>query len=237
MVYAFRKLYNKKVSPVIKYVRNYSKYNKDLFCDDLRNTDWEYLKGVDESVDNQWHYFNQSFMRVVDRHAPLMFKKKRGIDQPWMTRETTTAIRNRNARLKKARKTNSEHDLQTYRSMRNQVTSLIRKSKSTYNQKLIERNSSNPKSFWKIIKRILPHNTKARLSGIMVDGNLESDRKVIATKFNDYFCKSTRRLRQSLTSVVSGVSSNIHHVLVASTLYTRPIFQFVEITEQFTKDY
>ena len=84
-------------------------------------------------------------MTVVDRHSPLMFKKKRGIDQPWMTREITTTIRNRNAQLKKARKTNSEHDLQTYRSMRNRVTSLIRKSKSAYNQKLIERNSSDPK--------------------------------------------------------------------------------------------
>ena len=36
--------------------------------------------------------------------------------------------------------------------------------------------------------------------------------------------------------MVSGISSNTHRVLVASTLHTRPIFQFVEITEQFTRD-
>ena len=154
-----------------------------------------------------------------------------------MTIEITTAIRDRNAQLQKARKTNSENDWHMYRSMRNRVTSLIRKSKSTYNQKLIERNSSNPKSFWKIIKRILPNNTKACLSGVLVDGNLEFDHKVMATKFKDCFCKSIHRLRQSLTSVASGISSNIHCVLVASTFHKRPIFQFVEITEQFTKDY
>ena len=71
----------------------------------------------------------------------------------------------------------------------------------------------------------------------MMDRNLESDYKVIAKKLNNYFCESICRLRQSLTSVVSGISSNIHHMLVASTLHTRPIFQFVEITKQFTKDY
>ena len=48
-------------------------------------------------------------MKIADRHAPLMFKKKRGIDQPWMTREIKIAIHDRNAQLKKARKTFSEY--------------------------------------------------------------------------------------------------------------------------------
>ena len=32
-------------------------------------------------------------------------------------------------------------------------------------------------------------------------------------------------------------NQSVYHVLVASTLHARPIFQFVEITEQFTKNY
>ena len=32
-------------------------------------------------------------MKIADHHAPLMFKKKRGIDQLWMTREIKIAIK------------------------------------------------------------------------------------------------------------------------------------------------
>ena len=43
-------------------------------------------------------------MLIMDCHAPLMDKKKkRGIDQPWLTGGITSAIRDRNAQLKKAR--------------------------------------------------------------------------------------------------------------------------------------
>ena len=175
-------------------------------------------------------------MSIADRHAPLIDKKKRGIVQPRLTSEITSAIRDRNAQLKKARTSNCSQDWQQYKSMRNRVTNLIRKSKNTYNQRLIERNCNNSKSFWKIVLQILPFNMKNRSSCIMVDGNLVSDPETIAESFNDYFCETIRRLGRSFTSAVRNSCSTLHN-LTSFTSQNKPIFQFQVITEQFTETY
>ena len=48
----------------------------------------------------------------------------------------------------------------SYRCARNQVTNKIRKAKGMYNQGLIDNDNEDPKSFWKIGKRILPAEIK-----------------------------------------------------------------------------
>ena len=61
LVYVIRKLNNKKFPPVIKRVKNYSKYNRDRFCQDLRSVEWECPSGLDD-VDSHWQHFKDLFI-------------------------------------------------------------------------------------------------------------------------------------------------------------------------------
>ena len=52
---------------------------------------------------------------------------------------------------------------------------MIRKAKSSYNRRIIEKNSDDPKNFWKAVKKVLPNKSNtpqpsASLEPITVDG-------------------------------------------------------------------
>ena len=74
-------------------------------------------------VDKLWLNFKSAFLKVTDRHAPLIQRRIRGVDNcPWMTGQIKKDIRQRDYFLKKARKSSRDEDWLAYKSMRNRVT-------------------------------------------------------------------------------------------------------------------
>ena len=76
---------------------------------------------------------------------------------------------------RQARRINTELHWSRYKSLRNQVTAMIRKAKSSYNRRIIEENSDDPKNFWKALKKVLPNKSvtlqpSASIKPITVDG-------------------------------------------------------------------
>ena len=62
-------------------------------------------------VDKPWLNFKSAFLKVADRHAPLIQKRVRGVDNcPWMTGQIKKDIRQRDYFLKKARKSSRDED-------------------------------------------------------------------------------------------------------------------------------
>jgi hypothetical protein len=61
LVYVIPNLNNKKFPLVIKRVKNYSKYNRDRSCEDLRSVEWECPSGL-EDVDSHWQHFMDLFI-------------------------------------------------------------------------------------------------------------------------------------------------------------------------------
>ena len=69
-----------------------------------------------------WISFKNSFLSIVDKHAPLITKKNpRGIESPWMSGEIKKVMHQHDFQLRKARRSNADEDWKTYRSLRNQV--------------------------------------------------------------------------------------------------------------------
>ena len=105
MVYCIRKLNWVKAPPEVKVFWNYAKYDPTMFSDDLKSVDWNIDRdpsGINERqdcVDELWSDFKAKFVAVADRHAPLIQKKVRGIDNcPWMTGKIKKDIRQRDYR-------------------------------------------------------------------------------------------------------------------------------------------
>ena len=71
-------------------------------------------------VDKLWLNFKSAFLKVADRHVPLIQKRVRGVDNcPWMTGQIKKDIRQRDYFLKKTRKSSRDEDWLAYKSMRN----------------------------------------------------------------------------------------------------------------------
>ena len=213
MVFCVRKLNWMKAAPETKIFRNYAKYDPEKFCEDLRGVNW--VDSTNSSgtanenvicVDKLWLNFKSTFLKVADRHSPLIQKRVRGVDNcPWMTGQINKDIRQRDYFLKKARKSSQDEDWLAYKSMRNRVTNSVKRAKQTYKKKLIDNHKDDTKAFWRTMKKIIPGNKSSGGSkNVNIDGLLCSearDRKKIANGFNNSFASAAVRLKRALGSV------------------------------------
>ena len=119
----------------MKTFRNYANYDQHKFCKDLRDVDWESVVKTKDSpgnvngssvINDLWTSFKGSFVSIVDKHAPLITKKVRGLTCPWMNGSIKREICLREFLLNKARRSNFDEDWSAYRRSRNRVTKLVR---------------------------------------------------------------------------------------------------------------
>ena len=80
---------------------------------------------------------------------------------------------------------------------------MIRKAKSSYNGRIIEENSDDPKNFWKAVKKVLPNKSvtpqpSASIEPITVDGKTSTDALTIANGFCTYFSNVVEKLLSSI---------------------------------------
>ena len=142
---------------------------------------------------------------MADRHAPLIQKQVRGVDNcPWMTGQIKKDIRQRDYFLKKARKSSRDEDWLAYKSMRNRVTNSVKRAKQTYKKKLIDNHKDDTKAFWRTMKKIIPGNKSSGGSkNINTDGMLCSE----ASHGKKFLASAAVRLKVTRPSFFEGVPS------------------------------
>ena len=97
---------------------------------------------------------------------------------------------------RQARRTNTELHWSRYKRLRNQVTAMIRKAKSSY----------NPKNFWKAVKKVLLNKSitpqpSASIEPITVDGKTTTDALTIANGFCTYFETVVEKLLSNIPTL------------------------------------
>jgi len=102
-------------------------------------------------------YFNNTFVNLFNRHAPLVSKRIKGKRTPWVQKNNRKIMDfKRDLMLRKARKSrNAEHWRESKR-LRNKCTNKLRSAKRKYHKDLLTENQHNLKSFWNAIKQIFP---------------------------------------------------------------------------------
>ena len=96
------------------------------------------------NINEAWGNWKMKFLSAADKHAPLINKRVRGRETPWITSKIKNSMRERDHFLTKARSSKSELDWSKYRNLRNTVTREIRKAKGRYYTNLLEKNLDNP---------------------------------------------------------------------------------------------
>ena len=83
---------------------------------------------------------------------------------------------------------------------------MIRKAKSSYNRRIIEENSDDPKNFWKAVKNVLPNKSvttqsSASIEPVTVDGKTTTDALTVANGFCTYFTNVVEKLLSSFPAL------------------------------------
>ena len=235
LVYCIRKLNWKKAPAQMKTFRNYANYGSSEFRRDLDCIDWNLnsIDGQTPRVNELWDHFKTSLVSAADKHAPVIHKRVRGVDVcPWLNKNIKINMRRRDFLLKKARKTNKSEAWANYWCCRNGVSNSIRKAKASYDHRLSKDSGKDHKAFWKTMKKILPGEKTAISPKINTRQSITTDKKTIASAFNNFFVGAATRLLECLpyAFLSSTGSQNIHHRIAQ-----HPAFKFDKVSEDFVK--
>ena len=234
LVYCVRKINWRKAPAQFKTFRNYANYNPCDFRRDLEGVTWNSVStrdGPPVGVNDLWADFKRAFVLISDRHAPVIQKRVRGVDNcSCLNRSIKLNMRQRDYFLRKARTTNHSEDWARYRCFRNRVTSDIKKAKAAYNRRLIDESGGDPKTFWKTIKKILQGEKRATSPNISVNGSVTSDKRCIANAFNTFFASAATRLMSVLN--FSGVP-NLRQL--SAFTHRNPPFRFEAVSVAFVR--
>ena len=72
-----------------KYFRDYSKFNKDLYLDDIKLIDWHEILNPEKNLNEKVQEAINTLNKIVDKHAPIKLasqSKQRQLNKPWLTK-------------------------------------------------------------------------------------------------------------------------------------------------------
>ena len=172
--------------------RDYSKFNQQLFVNDISSVDWTTILPQRTDVDDIFEAFYSELNRIVNVHVPLRKLSNREVKlnaKPWITKGIRISIRKKNKFYEKFIKTRQKYYESMYKSYRNKLSNLIKASKKKYYTDFFHTNTKNIKNIWKRIKEIItlkPHSVNMP-TRIVTDKSILTDAKCIANAFNDFF--------------------------------------------------
>ena len=127
MVFTVLKTGFKKLDPILVNYRSYKYFEEVLFNNDLIKDFQEFNKDV-MKYDN----FKESFMRVLDRHAPIKTKMVRGNKAPFMNKTLSKAFMYRSKLKNSFNKQPTKENERLYKTQRNFSVNLLKKEKNKY---------------------------------------------------------------------------------------------------------
>ena len=190
MVYGVRKINAwrlKKKKPKIIETRSLSKYDKELFRNDLRQIDWPaILDPLSENPDAMASAFQEIFELVLDMHAPLQKRRVRGDFAPWLNQSIRNLMRERDMAKRAAEK--SPEKWSVYKQLRNKVTKEIKVAVQSHYHGLINENKDNPKKMWHTINRVLEKSSKSTMpASLNIEGRKLTKEGDILEALNHHF--------------------------------------------------
>ena len=145
---------------------------------------------------------------MAKKYIPNKTVKVRPSEPSWLTTHIKKTIRKRKRIFDKFKRTNSDNDINKYKSYRNKVTNEIRKSKTLQIEKLSDklRNKTNgPKDWCKTLKIFIKPLQTSSIPPLIVDGHIYSDSADKANLFKDYFTEQS-----SLDDTYADLPTELH---------------------------
>ena len=180
---------HKKQPPTIMAYRDYKTYcptNLKIELDSILSFDLQFISN---------DTFVNIFMTLLNKHAPIKFKYMRANNNLFMTKELRKAIMQRSKLRNKLNRFRTAEANIAYKKQRNICTSLLRKTKRSYFEKLDPSAISDNKKFWKSIKPLFSDKVVTTSKITLCDHDeVHDDDAQVAEDFGNFFSKIVTRL-------------------------------------------
>ena len=168
--------------------RIFKNQNHTSFTNDLATLDWSNVLNFQHHNHN-FDMFMDKINKLYNKHYPIKTKfiSTNRLRKPWITSGILASIKHK-CNLFKLSKLGLVSE-EFYKRYRNQVSLLIKISKSNYYNNIFTNFKSNTKKIWQTIRELSNKtNSKCKVSTLNHNGTTLKDPKDIAEALNNYFC-------------------------------------------------
>ena len=210
------------------FYRNYKNFVNSNFKAELRSE-------IELNQISDYNNFENVFLRVLEKHAPLKKKLVRTNEAPYITKALRKAIMRRSQLENKYRKQRTRQNKTLCKKQKNLCSRFYKKERVKYFANLDIKKITDNKTFWKTIKPFLSN--KSTNSGkILLSENetILTDEETISETFNDFFKKSVEMLQinenKYLLDNVDDMSDSIQILLIKENVQTAETFHFSPVS-------
>ena len=109
--------------------RSYKKFNENVFIDDVKKS---FVKSVfdNNDINASWEEWKCKFLTICDKHAPIRKMRVKNKNTPWIDNEVLDKMYERDFKHKKAVTSKNEEIWNEYKTLRNDVTQLMRQKRN-----------------------------------------------------------------------------------------------------------
>ena len=139
-------------------------------------------------INISYEVFEDTYLRILNDHAPLKQKYIRGNDQPFMTKNMRKAIMLRTKLRNIYLQNPTEENGLIFRKLRNYCVKLLKQTKKSYYENLNINIITDNRKFWKYIKPSFSDKIATSSNLILYDNeDIISKENDVAEIFNSYF--------------------------------------------------
>ena len=171
--------------------------------------------------------FDEIFLKVLNRHAPLKKKMLRANHAPYVSKALRKAIMKRSCLENVYFKKQDNHSLRAYKKQKNYCSRLYKKERKKFFNNLNPKFVSDNKSFWKTVKPLFSskgsYNANIKLTD--KDEIIQNDKNVAET-LNSFFENAVSSLKLNENSfVINNEHKNIQEPIEKIIVkYFTPVF-------------
>ncbi len=170
--------------------RDYKYFDAEVFKNDLK-----IALQRNRLSNNKCTVFEDVFLEVLNKHAPLKNKIIRGNHAPYMNTALRKAIMKRTQLQNQYYKSKNIIDLKAFKKQRNYVSRLYKRHRKSFYNNIDVKNFTDNKKFWKNVNPLFSNKTKVQNKiSLVEDEDIISDDTEIAQTFNDFFRDAVRNL-------------------------------------------
>ncbi len=222
----------------VEFKRNHSNVNIARFKKKLLDVNWnEALDGT--NAEDDYNVFINIFETLYNECIPLKKcsrNKRKEPSSPWITKGLLKSINVKNKLYKQYLETPSDKNLQKFKSYKNKLQTLIRKSKRKYYYSKFESAKNNMKETWKTINNVIGKQKKQTVQTNFKDkqNKILTDPVEISNRFNDFFVQVGPELASNIQSTGKKYYEYLGNSR-SSSMYLKPIVEMdiIKIIEKF----
>ena len=192
-----------KISPKTDvFTRDMSKFNQEKFNKSLKNPSLTDTIEKTNDTNKKYEILHKQIINTLDDLAPYKRMSKKQQKQklkPWITAGLLTSIKKKNYFYKKFVKTKDNKFYLLYKSFRDLLNRLIRKSKRSFYKNYFTNNINNIKKIWQGINEI---SNRKRKTGndisLNINNKIVSEPVEVANHINKYYTSIAEKLTKNI---------------------------------------